>query len=201
MSEQPQITTIDLIRHGEPQGGVLIRGWQDDPLSEQGWTQMREAVAEHRPWDQIVCSPLARCYDFARELEQSLDIPLSVDERLKELGFGQWEGRDPKRLYQESPEAVSNFWKNPVEFPPPDGEPMTLFQSRVESAWQDIQIYHQGHHVLLVGHGGVNRMIIGKVLGIPLSHLFRMEIPYAAISRICIEQGTPRLVFLGGSLG
>ena len=78
---------------------------------------------------------------------------------------------------------------------------MTRFQSRVESAWQDTQIHYQGRHVLLVAHGGVNRMIIGKVLGIPVSNLFRMDVPYAAISRICIEQGTPRLVFHCGSLG
>lgn len=201
MSTAAPVTTVDLIRHGEPRGGMLIRGWRDDPLSEQGWSQMRQAVAELRPWDRIVSSPLKRCQEFARQLEQELQIPLQVDERFREIGFGEWEGKDPKLLYQEAPEAVSNFWKNPVDHPPPAGEPMVQFQSRVESAWQDLQIHHQGQHVLLVAHGGVNRMVIGKVLGIPLSHLFRMEIPYAAISRVAIERGTPRLVFHCAPLG
>ena len=42
-------TTIDLIRHGEPVGGRKYRGQIDDPLSDKGWTQMRQAVADHKP--------------------------------------------------------------------------------------------------------------------------------------------------------
>ena len=63
-------TTIDLIRHGEPVGGRKYRGQIDDPLSDKGWAQMREAVGDHRPWDVIISSSLSRCLDFARELGQ-----------------------------------------------------------------------------------------------------------------------------------
>jgi len=194
------ITTIDLIRHGEPEGGVLFRGWRDDPLSILGWQQMRHATSGYSSWDAVVASPLIRCAQFAGELSSKAGIPMIIDERLKEIGFGEWEGRSPELLYQESPQLVSNFWNNPVECPPPGGEPMTRFQSRVESAWQDIQLTHAGRHLLVVAHGGVNRMIISTVLNIPLSHLFRLELPYAGISRIRIEQDCPRLVFHCGSL-
>jgi iron complex transport system substrate-binding protein len=44
------ITTLDLMRHGEPVGGRKYRGQLDDPLSEKGWAQMRWAVWEHCPW-------------------------------------------------------------------------------------------------------------------------------------------------------
>ncbi|WP_321528246.1 alpha-ribazole phosphatase family protein [Sedimenticola selenatireducens] len=194
------VTTIDLIRHGEPEGGVLFRGWRDDPLSILGWQQMRNATSGHSSWDLVVASPLIRCAQFAEELSNKAGIPMIIDERLKEIGFGEWEGCSPELLYQESPQLVSDFWSNPVEFPPPGGETMARFQSRVESAWQDIQLAHAGRHLLVVAHGGVNRMIISTVLNIPLSHLFRLELPYAGISRIRIEQGCPRLVFHCGSL-
>jgi alpha-ribazole phosphatase len=193
-------TTVDLIRHGEPEGGTLFRGWRDDPLSTQGWQQMRLAVADQCPWDLIISSPLVRCAEFAAELSQRENIPLEIELRLKEIGFGQWEGVSPDALYSESPDQLNDFWQNPVENPPPEGEPMVMFQSRVESAWQDIQIHHPNRHILVVAHGGVNRLIIGKVLGIPLRHLFRMELPYAGISRIRIQDGYPRLVFHCGSL-
>jgi len=195
------VTTIDLIRHGEPKGGVLFRGWRDDPLSRLGWQQMRNATAGYSRWDVIVTSPLIRCAQFAEELSNKVGIPMRIDERLKEIGFGEWEGRSPEILYQESPQLLNDFWNNPVECPPPDGEPMIRFQSRVESAWQEIQSVHAGRHLLIVAHGGVNRMIISRVLDIPLSHLFRLELPYAGISRIRIDQGCPRLVFHGGTLG
>ena len=60
MSDTP-CTLIDIIRHGEPVGGKRYRGQIDDPLSEKGWQQMRDAVAGHNPWDVIISSPLARC--------------------------------------------------------------------------------------------------------------------------------------------
>ena len=62
------LTTIDLIRHGEPVGGSKYRGQTDDPLSEKGWEQMRAAVGDHRPWEAILTSPLARCRAFAEKL-------------------------------------------------------------------------------------------------------------------------------------
>lgn len=199
-TEQPVITTIDLIRHGEPEGGVLIRGWRDDPLSRRGWQQMRDAIDGQTPWDGIVASPLKRCAQFAGELSDQAGIPVAFEERLKEIGFGEWEGCSPEELYRKSPQRVSDFWNNPVECPPPGGESMLHFQQRVESAWQEIQSRYRGQHLLIVAHGGVNRLIIGQVLQIPLTHLFRMELPYAGVSRIRIEQDCPRLVFHCGTL-
>jgi alpha-ribazole phosphatase len=193
-------TTIDMIRHGEPEGGTLFRGWRDDPLSEAGWEQMRDAVGDHAPWEQLITSPLLRCHEFARELEQRHGLPLLVEERLKEIGFGAWEGRKPDELYEEDPEEVGRFWSDPVKFPPADGESLLVFQERVVAAWQELIAQYQGKHLLLVAHGGVNRMLIAQVLGIPLSHLFRMDIPYAGISRILINDGIPRLAFHCASL-
>ncbi|MCP4128499.1 MAG: alpha-ribazole phosphatase family protein [Gammaproteobacteria bacterium] len=193
-------TTIDLIRHGEPVGGTMFRGWQDDPLSETGWEQMRQAVGDQSPWEQIITSPLLRCYEFAKELGQRYELSLAVDERFKEIGFGAWEGRKPDELYQQDPGAVGRFWSDPVNSPPPGAESMTGFQARIDAAWHDLTDHYQGKHLLLVAHGGVNRMIIGRILGIPLSHLFRMDIPYAGISRILVDDGTPRLAFHCASL-
>ncbi len=51
-------TLVDLMRHGEPVGGVRFRGnVTDDPLSNLGWSQMWDAVGDHHPWDQLISSP------------------------------------------------------------------------------------------------------------------------------------------------
>ena len=94
-------TTIDLIRHGEPVGGRKYRGQINDPLSDRGWMQMREAVADQSPWDIIISSTLSRCLDFARELGQRSGIDVKADSRLMEIGFGEWEGRSAMELEQE----------------------------------------------------------------------------------------------------
>ena len=55
---------LDLLRHGETEQGGL-RGSLDDALTEKGWAQMRDAVAEAGPWQVLVSSPLQRCARFA----------------------------------------------------------------------------------------------------------------------------------------
>ena len=69
-------TFFDLIRHGEPAGGHKYRGHRDDPLSELGWQQMRDAIGQHEQWDHI-SSPLLR-REFARELSEQRNIPVTV---------------------------------------------------------------------------------------------------------------------------
>ncbi len=55
-------TTIDLLRHGACEGGEIFRGSSDVALSEQGWQQMRAAIAdETAPWQAVVSSSLQRC--------------------------------------------------------------------------------------------------------------------------------------------
>jgi len=189
-------TVIDLLRHGEPKGGIRIRGWQDDPLSESGWQQLWSAVAGERPWQAIVCSPLTRCRQFAQRLAEAQRIQLREEPRLREIGFGQWEGADPDELHAAFPQQVKDFWDDPVANTPPGAEPVIPdFRDRVQAAMETIISEYAGQHVLVVAHGGVNRMLISQVLGMPASNLFRLEVPFAAVSRISIEKGTARLSF------
>lgn len=192
---QSEATIIDLIRHGEPVGGVLIRGQRDDPLSETGWKQMWAAVDGKRSWQRIIASPLLRCANFAQELGRELNVPVKLESRLGEIGFGEWEGIDPAILYRDCPKAIDDFWTDPGAHPPPGGESFTRFQQRVGAALDSIMHNHPGEHLLVVAHGGVIRMIIARVLGMPAGNIFRMDVPYAAVSRVVVEQGRPRLRF------
>ena len=64
---------LDLLRHGETEQGGL-RGSLDDALTDKGWAQMRQAVAEAGPWEVLVSSPLQRCARFAEELGERLNL-------------------------------------------------------------------------------------------------------------------------------
>lgn len=197
-------TTIDLIRHGEPVGGSKYRGQSDDPLSEKGWEQMRQAVADHRPWDVVVSSTLSRCSEFARELAQRHALPLEFEPRLIEIGFGAWEGCTKAEVMAQHPAALRRFWSDPLNNTPPGAEPLTDFRDRVIAAWNDVLTNHAGRHVLIVGHAGVIRMITRHVLDMPLDRVFRIEVPNAGITRIRVEQShgetLPTLIFHAGAL-
>mgnify|MGYP001564816700 FL=1 len=197
-------TTIDLIRHGEPVGGSKYRGQTDDPLSEKGWAQMRAAVGDHRPWEAILTSPLARCRAFAEKLAARLALPLEMDARLMEIGFGEWEGRTAEELLATDSEQLARFWNDPVRHAPPGGETLTAFRGRVLAAWEDILARYAGRHVLIVGHAGTIRIAVCHVLDMPLDRLFRIQVPNAGITRIQVDINgagvLPRLVFHAGQL-
>ncbi|TCJ11504.1 histidine phosphatase family protein [Parasulfuritortus cantonensis] len=181
-------TVIDMLRHGEPEGGRRYRGQIDDPLSDKGWRQMRAATAGARPWQAIVSSPMARCRAFAEELAGQTGLPLAFDARLKEVGFGSWEGRTADEIKAADPAAVFNFKCDPVAFRPDGAEPLDAFYARVGAAWEDILSRHAGSHVLVVCHAGVMRMAICRALGLATGHAYRLQIGSAALARLRVEQ-------------
>ncbi len=199
------VTTIDLIRHGEPVGGSgRYRGKIDDPLSDKGWLQMREAVADHRPWQTIVSSPLSRCAAFATELGQRHNLPVVMDERFMEIGFGEWEGLTKEQISANDPDALRRFYDDPITHQPPGAETLAEFQSRVVAGWDQLLADYAGQPLLLVGHAGVIRMVVRHVLDTPLERMFRINVPNAGITRIRIDgqghQAMASLMFHAGSL-
>lgn len=198
------VTTVDIIRHGEPVGGKKYRGQIDDPLSEKGWRQMWDAVGEHKPWQQIVSSPLCRCSAFADALAQRHQLPLKIDDRFKEVGFGQWEGRGRDDVRVNDADLLSRFKRDPVNNRPQGAEPLADFKHRIEQAWNDMLDEFPDQHLLLVAHAGVVRVAMHLALDIPLAAIYRVEVENASITRIRVES-TPHgqranLVFHGGTL-
>ncbi|MGB2680009.1 MAG: histidine phosphatase family protein [Candidatus Competibacter sp.] len=198
-----EFTVVDLLRHGEPEGGQKFRGAVDDPLSECGWGQMRAAVGDYRSWEAVVSSPLVRCAAFARELAEHLERPLEIAAGFSELSFGVWESRAVAEVNAAEPLALARFWRDPVSYPIPRGEPVGDFDRRVGHAWEALLERHRGRHILLVAHGGVIRMILRRLLDMPLQRIWRLEVPYAAVSRVrrhCDPESEPHLVFHNGRL-
>lgn len=181
-------TVFDLIRHGEPEGGPMYRGSKDDALSETGWQQMRAAITEADHWDAIVTSPMQRCVCFARDLAERCAIPLHIDERLREISFGEWEGRTAEQVMAADGERLSRFWADPVSNTPPGGERAADFSLRVTQSWHHWQQKLAGARVLIVCHGGVIRMIVANTMNIPLIHAFSgLTTPYACRTRIQVD--------------
>lgn len=187
-------TCIDLLRHGEPVGGRKYRGAIDDALSDKGWQQMRSTVGASRHWDNIICSPLSRCHAFAEELSRASTIPLSVDQRLQEVGFGHWEGQTGDQLRACDPDVIKRFYHDPIAHRPEGAEPLEHFFGRVSAALDDIERSHAGRHVLVVTHAGVIRAAITRTLQAPLETMYRLSIETATLTRIRTTDERPPTV-------
>lgn len=190
---------IDLIRHGEPEGGRRYRGATDDPLTAEGWRQMEAAVAAGPSWQRIYTSPLARCRAFAHALGERRSIAVVEDARLQELGYGVWEGLTPEEIRRQDPDQLNRFFTNPFAHQPAGAEPLADFQRRVLAAWADILRQSADEHALVVGHAGTPRAVLGHVLGMPPQNLFRVNLGYAAMIRIRSEGARPPALVIEGA--
>lgn len=177
-------TQIDIIRHGEPEGGRRYRGHGvDDPLSKTGWQQMWNAIPEKPSWDHIVSSPLLRCLKFSEALADSLSIPFTVNDNLKEIGFGTWEGRTPEDIKTHEGDALERFLQDPVNNRPQGAEALDEFTNRVWTVYENVLEEYRGQHILIVAHAGVIRAITSKILGMSLDDVYsRLKVEYAAIA-------------------
>ncbi len=186
-----QTTRVTLLRHGQCEGGNILRGQVDVSLSEQGKLQMQNAfyelflVAEPTLSDSplvVISSPLIRCAAPAKAFATSHQLPLFIDDGFKELNFGDWDGKTFDALYQSDAAALDSYWANPWQASPPNGESMQAFELRIEQAWQSMIEQHQGKQIVLVTHGGVMRYLMSKVLGVTNCAGFytALKLPYAA---------------------
>lgn len=194
-------TVIDFIRHGEPIGGRAFRGHRiDDPLSDKGWQQMRSAVGDHCPWSHIISSPLQRCKAFADELASKHQLDVTIDDRFKEVGFGDWEGQTPEQLQAQRLEEYNAFYADPVNSRPPGAEDLNEFISRVVDAYEDVVKSYTDKHILVVAHAGVIRAVISHVLHTEPLGLYRIKVENAGLSRIRINQRGALLEYLNHKL-
>lgn len=189
-------TIIDFMRHGEPVGGCRYRGYGvDDPLSDRGWQQMWESVINPVPWTRIVTSPMKRCSEFARELGVKHNIQVTTDERFKEVGFGDWEGRSREEIKAADAAGYEAFYQDPVNHRPRGAEPLFEFGERVRAAYDAVIFENAGEHVLVVGHAGVIRAALGYVLQAPSHAWYRVKVDNGGLTRFQHDAEGSRMIF------
>ncbi len=190
-----EVIILDLIRHGEPVGGRMLRGTTDHPLSELGWQQMQTAINDllidgNPPWDAIVTSPLSRCREFSLWLGEQYDLPVTIEPALAEMDLGDWEGKTHAevRALEKETDRQAALWADPSRTSPPGGESVEAFDKRVGAAWQGLLETPPGSHLLVVCHLFVTNAVLRQVLEQPLSRILAFDLPYAASCRIRHER-------------
>ena len=150
--------TLDLLRHGQPEGGNVFRGRTDHPLTDEGWQQMYQSC-ENREWDVIITSPLSRCQEFAHKLADKLQLEVVIAEDFREYDFGLWENQPMDKVFKEDFERLKGMWNDPLNFVAPEGEALSNFEGRVLKAWFGC-LARPEERQLIVCHGGVIRILL-----------------------------------------
>ncbi len=183
------VTTVDLLRHGACEGGEIFRGSTDVVLRPEGWQQMQNALAQQQGWQQVFTSSLQRCRSFAEQFAKNNGIGLQVRDDLRELHFGDWEGRLLKDVERDHGQTLSSFWRDPSRVTPPGGETLEVFRGRLLTVQREILGEYRGQHVLIITHGAVIRLLLCEWLSMPMTAFSNIAVPYAGFSRVRIYQG------------
>lgn len=179
--------SIYLLRHGEISAGSrrCLIGQLDIPLSANGVQQAQWWANRwsNVPFARIVCSNLRRSRDTADILGNRLRCPIHVEPDLREISLGEWQGLTATEVRSRFPEEWEARGKDMEHYRPPGGESFRELAERVVPVFEGIA-HGNEKTILLVGHAGVNRVILCHVLGLPLSNLLRLGQDYACATII-----------------
>ncbi len=181
-------TKIFMIRHGEVANALdrCYNGHNDVDLSSEGLRQMK-LIADRlneKPIKAVYSSDLQRASKGARMIAGRHSLAPIVLKELRELNYGIWEGRrldEIKRLY---PDDVIDRYNNIEHYRIQGGETLLEMRERVLSAVNNIINQHKGDAVVIVSHGGVNRVVLLWSLNMALKDFYRLQQNYAALNII-----------------
>jgi probable phosphoglycerate mutase len=169
---------ILLARHGETPWNAEGRyqGQEDIPLSPIGEVQARalgERLADVRI-DRAVASPLVRAARTAQlALGEERAAMLTLDEGLKEIAHGTWEGLLAEEIRERDPDRMHAWRHQPHEVLMPEGESLQHVLDRAWPAFAHACAGMGAHETLLVvAHDAVNRVLLCRILGMPLAKLW-----------------------------
>lgn len=149
-------------------------------------------------FDAIYTSPLKRCHQLAQALciDESLGHQsenIKLDERLRELHFGDWE----MSPWDAIPRDIFDVWANDyANLAPPNGETFSQLHARAKGFVEDVSSNSQGKNLLVVTHGGLIRALVAEVLQMPLKRLFRITIDHASVTQLEFNGEVPKINFM-----
>ena len=196
-------TRIYLVRHGQVEGHEERRynGQADVPLTREGEAQfaLLQMRLKNKEISAVYSSDLTRCAEGARLLASSHGVDVQVHEDLRELHIGEWEGLTWRELQQRYPQEWQDRLDDIVHYRVPGGESLAEMAERVRKVISTLVETHRGEDILVVAHGGVNRVVLLDAIGAPLERLFHIEQDYGCLNAIDYHpQGRATVVLLNG---
>ncbi len=183
---------IYLLRHGVTTHPGTYSGCSDVSLSDEGRDQIRSlrSFFSKLVFDQCYCSPLSRCRETYELLD--IDLPCTIDDELREIDFGRWEGLSFDQIEERFPDQLEQWVEQQDNFQFPGGDLITAFNARI-CGWFDKLLTKEHEHVFIVSHGGVLRIGLCHMLGFDPARAFAFHIKEGRVCSLTMKDGYGRL--------
>jgi broad specificity phosphatase PhoE len=193
MQEAAGFVTQHLSCSTAPKYSGYLRDIHKDPATDN------TGKPDNRPqFAAVYCSTLSRAIKSAEIIAAPHGLVPEKVHALRERSFGIWEGMSFTEIKEKYPAEFEAWAGNPLKYSPINGENTLEVSVRVVHALEEVLARHINHNIAIVAHGGVNRLILCHIMGIPLENIFRIEQDYAAVNVIEFWDKYPVVKLLNG---
>jgi broad specificity phosphatase PhoE len=188
-----------LVRHGEThwnKDGLVQGGDSDIELNDTGLQQARKLAAflKNEPITAIVSSPLQRAIATAEVIASQHQLPVEIDQELKELKVGDLEGMSISNLRTTFSRFLLQWWQDGEATKLPNGESLVELQQRAWRVIEGLLEKHKDGTAVVVSHYFVTLAIILKALNLPLDCLTKFKLDLGGVSTLEFRDYGARLV-------
>jgi len=190
------------LRHGETvssKSGTYC-GILDIDLTAEGYLMAEDFASAYKdiPWEAVYTSTLKRTQLTAQPLADKVDLKLQIREGLREIYYGEWEGKTPTEVNTNYHDAYVSWLADPGWNSPTGGEKGIDIARRSSEVIEEIQRTHKNGNVLVVSHKATIRIMLCSLLGIDLGRFRdRIAIPVASVSIVEIGERGPLVKVMG----
>lgn len=187
---------IFFMRHAETDWNRERRIMGSNPIeiNEAGKQQADQSSQGLHPFcfSTIYTSPILRALQTAKVLHQKQNAPLVEDQRLEEIGYGDWVGMTFEEV-RKLPGYVPYFRRlqTPVA---PKGETLFQVRDRAMAFIHQMKTRHQEEDILVVSHADWIKCVLMELLEIPFANIWKMRIDHCSISLMESEKRGDRII-------
>lgn len=196
-------TRVYLVRHGELTTSAEWRyvGQRDVPLNDTGREQIRRLGLHLRgePVHALFCSDLSRTRESAALLAEQFNVQPVAHAAFREIDLGVWEGLTLEEITERFGEQYRARCAAVGHYRVAGGESFCDVRDRAVPVLERCVAQCRGRTVMIVAHGGTNRVLLAHCLGMPLDNLVRIEQRYACVNIIDFYDGVPVVVCMNGT--
>ena len=185
------MTRVILVRHGETDDNSCMKlsGHIDSKLSNLGLSQSQKTSKFLKDYniDYIYSSPSSRAVDTIKDLAKEKSLDIIINDNLKEMNFGDFEGKTFKEIQSSYSEEFENMIKLGFEYKYPNGENLIEFHNRISLYIDNIIKKNRDKSMLICAHAGAIRCIISHLLSKSYEYHWNFKIDNCSVSVIEIE--------------
>lgn len=184
--------TLYLVRHGESIDNLEKKyaGWSDKPLTEKGIAQAQAAAIKcvQYPFEKIMSSDLKRAHQTACIIGEKMGLVVDVDQRLREIHMGDWEGLTFPHIQAKDPDLVKAWFDPSLTFTYPNGENMAGVARRAKACI--FEAFETCDHLLVVSHSATIAALLSDVLFDDVRFSLRLKIRHCQVQMLTRQAET-----------